>query len=376
MPTSSTTIETLTSLLSHLVRFPTVPEDTATNRAALDWVQEQLKGLPLRIERLEHNGVPALLATTKHPRNPKLWLLGHIDVVPAPASAFEPVIKDGRLMGRGAFDMKYGIACFIALLQELGPQLSQYDLGLMLTADEEAGSADGAEWLAARGYRSQAIFLPECGTSWHMELGAKGIINWQLTARGQSAHGSRPWLGRNAIDRLLRVVDLARQNVPTEPCGDPAHLHCTMNLGQLTGGEAANQVPELAQAALDMRIVPGISLEEAAAWVANAAATDDSVEAKILFSSPPFRNPDGTAVELFQRLANEAYGQRVPSMIAHGTSDGRFFAPHGIPILTVPPLGGGQHGADEWVDLADLTRYYGFMKQFVQEFTHLPSTTR
>jgi acetylornithine deacetylase/succinyl-diaminopimelate desuccinylase-like protein len=58
-------------------------------------------------------------------------------------------------------------------------------------------------------------------------------------------------------------------------------------------------------------------------------------------------------------------------MIAHGTSDGRFFAPHGIPILTMPPIGGGQHGSDEWVDLADLERYYGLMKQFVQEFTRL-----
>jgi acetylornithine deacetylase/succinyl-diaminopimelate desuccinylase-like protein len=84
MPTteSATITKTITDLLSHLVRMPTVTSNAATNRAALDWVEEQLAGLPLRVKRYEQNGHPSLVATTRQStKQPRLWLCGHLDVV-------------------------------------------------------------------------------------------------------------------------------------------------------------------------------------------------------------------------------------------------------------------------------------------------------
>src|ERR1041385_2774437 len=135
MPTAESTkpaTKTLTDILSHLIRMPTLTADHATNRAALDWVEEQLHELPLRIQRLEHKGVSSLVATTpavKNPKRPRLWLAGHMDVVPGDPKDFPPRVHDGKLFGRGAFDMKYGLAVFIKLLRELGPDLAKYDLG-------------------------------------------------------------------------------------------------------------------------------------------------------------------------------------------------------------------------------------------------------
>src|SRR5580700_6626796 len=109
-------LQILTDHLTHLVSFPTITKDQSTNRAAIDWIEQQLTGLPLHIRRLENHGFPILIATTKNTKNPKLWLAGHIDVVAAPPDSFKPRVVDGKLHGRGTHDMKFAIAAFITLV--------------------------------------------------------------------------------------------------------------------------------------------------------------------------------------------------------------------------------------------------------------------
>src|ERR1700751_2829536 len=109
MPTvTSTSTDTIVELLSHLVRFPTMSKDRATNQVALDWVEEQLSHLPLKFHRYEHQGFASLVATTPavtDPKNPRLWLAAHMDVVEGPPAAFVPRVENGRLHGRGTHDM-------------------------------------------------------------------------------------------------------------------------------------------------------------------------------------------------------------------------------------------------------------------------------
>ena len=371
MPTSTTKSITLTDLLSHLIRMPTVTSDHATNRAAMDWVQEQLQGLPLQFKRFENNGFPSLVATTPtvaDHKNPRLWLVGHMDVVPGANSDFSPKLQGGKLVGRGAFDMKFAIACFIRLLQELGPDLARYNLGLMITSDEEAGGQHGVRWLVDQGYLGQAALLPDGGFNWEMELGAKGIIWWGLDAVGQSTHASTAWRGANALDRLIAFVNVIQSHAIKEPCGDLVHAHHTINLGKLTGGSVPNQVPNHATAEIDFRITPSQSVETVNGWLAEAAAAVPGVTARVILSNPAYTIPQDGPVTLFRQLAGELTGRTLPNVISNGASDARFFAAHHIPVVSVRPTGGNQHGPGEWIDLEDLTQYYDVVRRFVEEW--------
>lgn len=372
MPTLTHT--PLVDILARLIRFPTVSTDTAANTAALDWVESQLQGLPLDIRRFENDGFPALIATTPAAGhlNPRLWLAGHIDVVPAAAADFEPRLEDGRLIGRGTFDMKYAIACFIRLLQELGPELANYDLGLMLTSDEEAGGLQGVRWLVDDlGYRGGAVLLPECGTSWTIEIAAKGTTCWQLRSRGLAGHASRPWNASNAIDNLMAFVDRLKTNVPAEPCGDDSHRHCTVSLGQISGGEAANQVPAHAEGLLDIRLAPGTSLDDVQDWMEAATRAVPGVEVSLVHGSAAIENPLEGPAAVFAAAVRDESGPELEPVMSHGASDGRYFNPYGIPVISVPPTGGGQHSGHEWIELASLEQYYAITRRFTQAWARV-----
>jgi succinyl-diaminopimelate desuccinylase len=354
-------------LLSELVRLPTVSSDRTANAAALDWVAAQLQGLPLDIRRLDNQGVPALIATTPaaDSKNPRLWLAGHIDVVPALAADFQPRLENGRLIGRGAYDMKYAVACFIRLLQELGPDLAGYDLGLMLTADEETGGTQGARWLVEElGYRGQAVLLPECGTSWTIEAAAKGTTNWQLRARGVAGHASRPWNAVSAIDQLTAFVAALKTNVPTEPCGDEDHIHSTISLGHINGGSVANQIPSHAEGLLDIRLAPGVGLADIYAWLETAARAVPGVDAELIHGTEAISNPLEGPAAIFAAVVHGVNGRHLTPMLSHGASDGRYFNKYGIPVISVPPTGGGQHSSHEWIDLKSLEEYYEITRRF------------
>ncbi|GAC1369449.1 MAG: M20/M25/M40 family metallo-hydrolase [Candidatus Saccharimonadales bacterium] len=368
MPTLTTYL-TLTQLLIELVEQPTVTSDTHVSAATLDWIAGRLRRLPLTVHRLNNQGIPALVATTPaaDPKNPRLWLAGHIDVVPAASGAFQARIDGGRLYGRGAYDMKYAVACFLRLLEELGPELAQYDLGFLLTADEETGGTQGARWLVEEhGYRGQAVLLPECGNSWTIETAAKGTMSWQLRARGVSSHASRPWNGTNAIDQLTAFVAHLKTNVPAEPCGDEDHIHDTISLGHLSGGSVANQIPGVAGGLLDIRLAPGTSLADVKLWFDTAARTVPGVDAHMIHGSGPTANLLEGPAAVFAGMARDVAGVTLTPTVSHGASDGRYFSVYNIPVISVPPTGGGQHSDTEWIDLASLEQYYEIVRRFTQ----------
>jgi succinyl-diaminopimelate desuccinylase len=373
MPTTTIT-DTLTETLTHLVRFPTVTGDNATNSAALDWVEQQLQDLPLTIKRLENNGFPALIATTagvKNPKNPRLWLAAHMDVVEAGSpDDFTPLVRNGRLYGRGTHDMKYSIAAYVTLLQELGSALDQYDLGLLITSDEEIGGEAGVGWLVNDcGYRGSAVLLPDTSAAWQAEVGGKGISRWVLTAKGKAGHASRPWEGINAVDELMRAVNQLRSNVPAEPCGDPQHRHASVNLSTLEGGSAINQIPNSATAQLDIRFPDGLTLAEINGWIEAATSTVPSVSARNIVEAMPYRvNATHPAMVEYETIAKEVTGHSIMHYLSHASADARWFAWKDVPVINVGITGSGYHTSPEWVDIADLAHFYEITHRFVDSW--------
>jgi succinyl-diaminopimelate desuccinylase len=371
-PTIVSPAQAITNYLEQLVRMPTISNDLATNTAALDWVEQQLSGLPLTIQRLTNQGFPALIATTnavKNPKNPRLWLAAHMDVVSGTHEDFTPRVANGIFYGRGTHDMKFAIAIYIALLKSLGRNLEHYDIGLFLTCDEEIGGINGARWLVEDlGYRGEAVLLPDTSANWKAEMGGKGIMWWQIDAVGKTTHASRPWEGVNAIDELVGFVNHVRNNCPKEPCGDHSHNHATVNFSTIEAGGSVNQVPASASAKLDIRFTPDMDFETVARWMEAARIAYPSVTPTLQRHDYPYKVQPNKAGELFESIVQDVTGIEVTRYTSHGSADARFFAWKNVPVINVGVAGSGYHVSPEWVNIDDLLNFFEITSRFVDQW--------
>jgi len=215
----------------------------------------------------------------------RLLVAGHLDTVPAgdgwTVAPFEPIVKDGRLYGRGSTDDKgamAGVALAAQCLKE------RFDLdGTLLAAgvaDEECGSALGLDWLLRTGkVDADFAIIPDSGGNMrNIDVAEKGLLRVEIVSHGKQAHGARPDKGINAIWNLIAALNRFRER------GLPQVEHrlfspATHNLGQLRGGVAANVVPARATAEIDIRWLPGQSADGIMEWIGRVLGeTETTIE--------------------------------------------------------------------------------------------------
>jgi succinyl-diaminopimelate desuccinylase len=194
---------------------------------------------------------------------PPIAFTGHTDTVPLGLKPWsvpthDGLIKDGKVWGRGASDMKSGVAAFVAAAIELAPRLAGTPgVVLYITAGEETGSA-GAFKLAERGMRGEAGALVVAEPTSNRPLcGHKGAMWLKAITHGVTAHGSMPDQGVNAVYAAARAVGKLEAfdfNVARHPIMGGA----TLNVGTVTGGINVNSVPDRAEIGIDMRTLPGM----------------------------------------------------------------------------------------------------------------------
>ena len=355
----------LEPLLRSLVRFPTLSADHRENQQALEWVAGQVPSQTFQ-SRITVGGFPSLVLTTQRTKTPKLFLSAHIDIVAGPKKMFRARKVDRTLVGRGVFDMKYAIACFVRLLKELGSELSLYDFGVMITSDEEVGGKHGVPALLDRGYGSQCCFLPDGLHDWKLVSESKGVLHYRVVATGKSAHGSKPWLGQNAIENLMAFLTDCRQAIPRVNKRD-GKIRDTLNIGFIKGGHQANSVASDAEATINIRFV---ERDERAYRVLLERIRKRHAGIKlepVLHASRFTVDRNDPTVTLWRKVAKKHTGRQPVFESAMGTSDARFFSERNIPTIVTRPRGGNSHSDNEWIDLADLERFYGVLKEFVSQ---------
>ena len=297
---------------------------------------------------------------------PALMFCGHLDTVhPGEVSwrhdPFGAETINGRLYGRGASDMKGGLAAMIAAVTALGhacPRLGG-DVIVAGTADEEV-NALGARHLLASGELEGvgALVVPE-PTGLALFTAHRGLAWLKLTTQGKAAHGSMPELGVNAILHMYALLErLLRHRFTYQP--HPLLRPPTVNVGTLYGGTTTNIVPELCQATVDIRIVPGQSAEgivkEVQRLIAglerevpNFHAQVDVVKRKSAVATDP-----GTPlIRAAQQVAQTILGQTLePQGASYATDASVLTPPTGVPTLIFGP---GEvamaHQQDEYVEI-------------------------
>ena len=296
----------------------------------------------------------------------RVILNAHLDVVPAPPDQFRARREGGRLYARGAQDMKISGLAEALAFRELAGTVA-YPLALQLVTDEEVGGRDGTRHQIERGVRGEFVLIGET-SALRIVTESKGMLGVTLRASGRGAHGAYPWLGDNALVKLQRSVHnvLARYPVVTEEA-----WRTTVNLARVhTPNQARNQVPAEAEAWLDIRFPPedtdlaGKSTGQIAAYLQGFC--EPGVTAVVDHVDAP-QNADGGRPEI-TRLAGAALAQGYqPEFLRkHGTGDGRFYGEAGITAVAFGVGGHGQHGAEEYADIATIGPYYRALTQFLR----------
>jgi len=308
-----------------------------------------------------------------------LTLSGHVDVVPVgdlegwSRDPFSAVIEDGRLHGRGSLDMKGGLVAAIhaiAAFQHAGVQPAG-DLVFESVIEEEA-TGNGALAARLRGPSTDAAIIPELSDE-RLLVATLGVIWAEVTTVGHSAYVGRAGESVNAIDVMQRLLAGLRQLPETlndafdHPAYDGIEAPLTLNVGTIEGGDWPSSVPLRCRAGVRFSYPIGWSIDDAKRALEDHIRAIAAEDVWMRDHPPAIRyhgfvatgwdiGTDEPVVRSVMDAVSAETGQPAETGPLLGAADARFFADAGIPAVYYGPAGEGQHGPDEWVDLASVER--------------------
>jgi succinyl-diaminopimelate desuccinylase len=349
-------------LTERLIRYDTSRSEELV--AAAGFVKGWLESRDIEVHEFDLRGLPVLMAEVGGSReeHPCVVLHGHLDVVPALPAQFEPRVEGDRLIGRGAYDMKGGLAAMLCAVKDVAGH-EDVCVRLVCVPDEESEELDvrATQEVVRRGFGGDFAVTGE-PTDLRIGVEAKGVLVMRIEVRGRSTHSSTPWLGDNAI---LKALDVFRaiESLPFARESSEMFDRPSINLGRISGGDALNKVPDLCQMAVDVRFLPG---QDPGEILAQVRAIPD-IEVTRTWIYPPVTVPrHHPYVQALRESVSRSIDGEVLSVGRDGASDATAFLSAGIPAVEFGPVGGGHHGPDEWVSLVSLARYRRALGDFVR----------
>jgi succinyl-diaminopimelate desuccinylase len=330
------------------VTIQSVTGQHSENNKALDIIESYLNERGFYIVRTDYDGFGALVATTQPTKTPRVMLVGHIDVVPALEKQFTVREEDGKLFGRGVYDMKGAIAGYLVAVDLLKNQIADYDFGFMITTDEEVADL-GVKKLIAEGFcPTEAAVLLDGAYDWQLAKAAKGAWYANMTIEDTTGHGSRPWLVNSSSMRMVRLLSEIQELFPE--LGPETN---TLNINMIRGGtpgEALNQIPAHTRAGLDIRVISNAERERLEAAIAKLCKKYGAALQTIVEFTAITHNLDDPHMQTFARHMTAHTGIVNEGVVSLAASDANRFVDLGLECIVTYPLGGGHHSANEWID--------------------------
>jgi succinyl-diaminopimelate desuccinylase len=352
------------NLAERLVSYDTSRPDGIV--AAAGFVKGWLESRDIEVHNHEHNGLPLLVADvgpSSAPAVPTVVFHGHIDVVPGRPEQFAPRTEGDRLIGRGAYDMKGGLAAMMCALKDVAEQ-DRVCVRFVCVPDEESEDLDerSTDAFVARGLGGDFAITGE-PTNMHIGVEAKGVLVMRIVVHGRAAHSSTPWLGDNAV---LKAIDVFRaiESLPFARVSSQTFDRPSINLGRIEGGDALNKVPDRCTMHCDVRYLPGQDPGEILEQVRKIPEID--VERTFIHPPVTVSRDDPFVRTLREAVARNSPDIEILSVGRDGASDAASFVEAGIPAVEFGPAGAGHHGPEEWVSLSSLTRYRRALADFVR----------
>jgi succinyl-diaminopimelate desuccinylase len=368
MSAASTPVIDPVELTRDLIRKPSV---TPADEGAMDVLERALAGLGFHCRRMRFETIENLYARLGTAA-PNLCFAGHTDVVPTGSTEawssgpFEAEVKDGVLYGRGAVDMKGGIAAWVAAVSRLlaGGELPG-SLSFLITGDEEGPALHGTkrvvEALMAEGEVIDACVVGEPSSQQALgdmiKIGRRGSLNSWITVHGKQGHVAYPDRAANPAPVLARLLArLADHRLDDGYQGfQPSNLEITtIDIGN----PATNIIPAEAKARLNIRFNPNHTGDGLIAWLNSVAgeaqaASGLRIELEHLCSGDAFLTEPGPFIAGVQDAVEAATGRRPEASTTGGTSDARFIRAM-CPVLELGLVGQTMHQIDERAPVAEI----------------------
>lgn len=340
--------------------------------AATEWIEAQVPGA--HVESFDCHGLRSLLIRGPDSTQPRIVADCHMEVVAADPAMFTLTRDDDRLRGRGTVDMKtQTLAVLWAFRELLDEGATAGDVWVAITQDEEVGSRAGAavliQHLLDHDQLPPVAFVPDGGPDFAYVEKEKGILTVEATSRGTAAHGSRPWLGDNAIDRMTSFARACRQRWP-DPV-DESDWRPSVVLARLSGGSSSNRVPASATATLDVRFTEHESIEQMRAAIKELAEAHGIVVEFTSVGPATYYPVEADVAQAYLAILRDVT-EREPTVVhSAGASNGRLWADAGsVHVLMSNPTGGGNHASDEWVAIDAIEPYLELVRRTFRLDTH------
>jgi succinyl-diaminopimelate desuccinylase len=347
-------------ILKKLVTFRTTADRTAELKRANAFIVSLLRPHGIWTQELIMPGVgrPVLYACTQKTKRPAVLLVPHLDVVEGADAQFVPRTKGDWLYARGASDCKGNVTVCIQALRALAG--SGKSVGVFFTSDEEIGGASTGH-LLSRGFcgKRTIVLDSDCAIVFRQ----KGILNVKVTVTGKSTHGSSPWAGENANEKLLLVYSRIKKLFPDTTPRD--RWKRTVNLGLMQGGDVINKVPDHAEMRLNIRLT---EKDDPRRLIAAIKKVPGAARVEQLGLKPFFRiDARAGHVREFQRTMEKALGKDLPLVSMHGATDVHNFAGYRTQLI-VTGMGNGlqAHGAQEAVHMPSVIRFEKALIAYLQ----------
>jgi acetylornithine deacetylase/succinyl-diaminopimelate desuccinylase family protein len=319
-------------------------------------------------------------------------LNGHIDVVPAGEGwkfpPFSATVKDNLMFGRGTSDMKGSVAALVFALQalsQLGSNLHG-SVTLLVTVDEEIGGVTGLQDLVRRNLVKGDCCLVADSSIESIKYAANGCLRFKIVTYGKSAHSSRPWMGVNAIEKMVKVLNVltdystqlskVSSKIPVHKSYGIDYLRPTMSIGVINGGFKVNVVPDRCEALIDRRVTPEedvvVEAKKVVSLVDELRKRDPSLSVTVNYGHfhESYRSdPNNWSTRTLSQAYTETTGKEPFLGGSPGCTDACYTSKIGIPtlLLGASRANSGSHAKDEFVDLTDVVLFSKIVAAFLKK---------
>ncbi len=372
-------------LLKDLIRIdsvnPSLVRGGKGELAISEFIAKRLDEIGLETEMMEvEKGRPNVVGILRgEGGGSSLMLNGHTDTVGVDGmeiDPFDPVVKEGRIYGRGAADMKNGLAAMMAATKAIVDSKVKLkgDLIVAGVADEEYASL-GTERLV-KDLKTDAAIVCE-PTDLAVGIAHKGFVWLAITVHGKAAHGSRPELGVDAIFKMRKVMD-GVENFQQRVFSKMSHAllgRPTLHASTIEGGKGLSTYPDFCKLQLEIRTIPGISGSELTQqfneMLTNISMEDRQFKGELtpMFERGPFEiAPDTKIVQTLRSSISKVLGMETPYIGMSGWLDSEIICKAGMPVAIFGPGGVGEHAAIEYAEVDQLGAATKVLASSIEDF--------
>lgn len=365
----------LLNVAQDLIRFRTETGNSEEINKCFDYVQTLFEDTSAVVKIFRQGDIaPVIFISNNDTQDFDALVLGHLDVVPAEDKMFQPEIKDGRMYGRGTLDMKSFAAVALNSMTYVLEHKLPLNFGVILSSDEEKGSKGTHAFMAAHPNINSKIVLDNDvgGNILSIVTKCKNPVFVKIIAQGLAAHGSTPWDGIDANEKMMMTLANIRKIYPyfskEMPMPNDTWID-TVHVAKISGGDVANIISSHCEALLDFRLTETSSLENLEKNLTKCMV--DGVHYEIASSSTPVvMDENNPYIQDYKKFAEAILGEKIEFEQIGGATDSRAFAVRGSTIIFHSGTGEGMHGVGEYVEIDSVKKIADIQIKFLEKLAN------